>query len=87
MRKALWKAISKINTSPKRRRLLFLSMLTAFYALLGLACWLLFGQRMFAGRTDWLICFIGYPAIIFGFLFGMLYLFNNENRNRPAEDK
>ncbi|MBQ4253836.1 MAG: hypothetical protein II712_03315 [Erysipelotrichaceae bacterium] len=83
MKKALWNAVNKLSISPKKRRLVFLLILSAFYALGGLGLWLLIGQRMFAGRTDWLICFIGYPAIIFGFLFGMLYLFNNENRNNP----
>ncbi|MBQ1827377.1 MAG: hypothetical protein II126_05330 [Erysipelotrichaceae bacterium] len=83
MKKALWSAVNKLSISPKKRRLVFLLILSSIYALGGLGLWLLIGQRMFAGRTDWLICFIGYPAIIFGFLFGMLYLFNNENRNNP----
>lgn len=34
--------------------------------------------RLFLPGIDWLICFMGYPAMFIGLLGGTLYLYNHE---------
>ncbi len=56
---------------------LFLLLNSAFFGLIGLTAWM--AVRIFMlDRADWMICFIGYPAVFAGYLGGLFYLMNQE---------
>ena len=55
----------------------FLWLLAVANILIGAGLWLLIG-RIFLPGTEWLICFMGYPAIFIGFFGGVIYLCNHE---------
>ncbi len=78
MKKAIWNLIRKQDMSVKTKKRLFLIAVTVIYALIGCLLWLLVGTRLFPGRKDWMLCFIGFPAFFPGFLLGILYIYNHE---------
>ena len=88
--KRLWNVINEMKIKKEIKNKLYLGVLiainivkimlfdyTAFGTFLGAGLWLLIG-RIFLPGTEWLICFMGYPAIFIGFFGGILYLYNHE---------
>lgn len=71
---AIWKRIDRWNVRPKVKYLVFLTMMTLAYALVGGVVWALAG-RYFLPSYEWLACFIGYPAVTFGGMGGILHLY------------
>lgn len=76
----LWTRIGglKISTASKNR--LFLGLVILLGALAGALVWLILGRLWLPG-TEWLLCFAGIPAILWGFMGGMIYLFNHDFRD------
>lgn len=75
--KYLWNLLEKTKwkQSWKRRMFLFLSVL--IFAALGLGIWGI--VQLFALKsTPWMLCFVGYPAVLAGYLGGIIFLWNKE---------
>lgn len=75
--KRLWYAINETKISKATKNKLYLGVLIAINVLIGGGAWLLLG-RLILPEIDWLLCFMGYPAIFIGFFGGILYLYNHE---------
>ena len=75
--KRLWNAINETKISKATKNKLYLGVLIAINVLIGGGAWLLLGRLVLPG-IDWLLCFMGYPAIFAGFFGGILYLYNHE---------
>lgn len=75
--KRLWNAINETKISKATKNKLYLGALIAINVLIGGGAWLLLGRLILPG-IDWLLCFMGYPAIFIGFFGGILYLYNHE---------
>lgn len=75
--KRLWNAINETKRSKATKNKLYLGVLIAINVLIGGGAWLLLGRLILPG-IDWLLCFMGYPAIFIGFFGGILYLYNHE---------
>lgn len=75
--KRLWNVINEMKNKKEIKNKLYLGVLIAINIVMGGVAWLLFGRLVLPG-TDWLLCFMGYPAIFIGFFGGMLYLYNHE---------
>ena len=75
--KRLWNVINEMKIKKEIKIKLYLGVLIAINIVMGGVAWLLFGRLVLSG-TDWLLCFMGYPAIFIGFFGGMLYLYNHE---------
>ncbi len=75
--KRLWNAINETKISKATKNKLYLGVLIAINVLIGGGAWLLLGRLVLPG-IDWLLCFMGYPAIFIGFFGGILYLYNHE---------
>ena len=73
----LWSIVNAFNVKRIKKIRLFLSFLVVENIAIGAGIWLLIG-RFFLPGIDWLICFMGYPAIFIGFFGGILYLYNHE---------
>ena len=73
----LWSIVNAFKVKKNIKIRLFLSFLVVENIAIGAGIWLLIG-RLFLPGIDWLICFIGYPAIFVGFFGGILYLYNHE---------
>ena len=71
----LWKLISKLNISRKHKHRIFLLTSISVYSLIGYLLWLLVGKNIFVNRTEWMLTFVGYPAVMGGFLLGIFMLF------------
>lgn len=56
----------------KENKYLFLTVNTICFGILGLCIWYVL-HFFCLNRIDWLICFIGYPAVIPGYLGGLFY--------------
>ncbi len=75
--KRLWNAINETKISKATKNKLYLGVLIAINVLIGGGAWLMLGRLILPG-IDWLLCFMGYPAIFIGFFGGILYLYNHE---------
>lgn len=75
--KQLWNVINGLEARKDVKAKVFLWLLAVANILIGAGLWLLIG-RIFLPGTDWLLCFMGYPAIFIGFFGGILYLYNHE---------
>lgn len=75
--KRLWNIVNNFKTKSSIKIKLFLWLLVAANTVIGVALWLLIG-RIFLPGIDWLMCFMGYPAIFVGMFGGILYLYNHE---------
>ncbi len=75
--KLLWNTINewKIESYIKNRVYLFMWIFINIFA--GAILWLCIG-RLFLPGAEWLLCFMGYPAIFVGMFGGALYLYNHE---------
>ena len=75
--KQLWNVVNGLDVRKDSKARVFLWLLAVANILIGAGLWLLIG-RIFLPGTEWLICFMGYPAIFIGFFDGILYLYNHE---------
>ena len=75
--KRLWNVINKMKIKKEIKNKLCLGVLIVINIVMGGVAWLLFGRLVLPG-TDWLLCFMGYPAIFIGFFGGILYLYIHE---------
>jgi hypothetical protein len=75
--KQLWNVVNGLDVRKDSKARVFLWLLAVANILIGAGLWLLIG-RIFLPGTEWLICFMGYPAIFIGFFGGILYLYNHE---------
>lgn len=73
----LWKWTKGLKISSHHKIVLYIAVSMLITALFGALVWGLVG-RLFLPDISWCICFIGYPAIIFGFLGAILFLYNHE---------
>ena len=80
MKAIIWNYVNKLNLKPKTRQRLFLAAVSLLWGLVGALLWVLLGSKIFPGRIDWMLCFIGYPAVILGFLSGIYYIFKVNDR-------
>lgn len=75
--KYVWTMVNNLKLKISYKNILFLTILTLAYAFIGAAVWLLVGKYLFYDK-QWLLCFIGYPAVFLGFYGGMRYLYNHD---------
>lgn len=75
--KRLWNAINETKIRKATKNKFYLGVLITINVLIGGGAWLLLGRLVLPG-IDWLLCFMGYPAIFIGFFGGILYLYNHE---------
>ena len=75
--KRLWNVINEMKIKKEIKNKLYLGVLIAINIVMGGVAWLWFGRLVLPG-IDWLLCFMGYPAIFIGFFGGILYLYNYE---------
>lgn len=78
MSKIFWNQVQKLDVRKETRYGLFLALNSIFYALIGYVVWLIIGSQLFSNSWVWRLCFIGYPAILLGFLGGLLYIYSHE---------
>lgn len=75
--KKVWNFIDELKVTRDAKNRLYIWSQIFLYAVIGAALWGIFGRIILSG-VDWLLCFIGYPAIFIGFLGSLIYLYNNE---------
>ena len=73
----IWNVINEMKIKKEIKNKLYLGVLIAINIVMGGVAWLWFGRLVLPG-IDWLLCFMGYPAIFIGFFGGILYLYNYE---------
>ena len=72
----LWKFCRAAADHEVWQRRLFLLLNTIFFGLLGFGLWLIVSRWTLA-TPDWAVVFTGFSAWGFGFLGGILYLYNH----------
>lgn len=72
----IWNLIDQTKFNQKTKRILFLTALMLMNAVIGGLVWALAG-RVFLPDTEWMLCFIGYPAILVGGFGGILYIYKH----------
>ena len=75
--KTLWNMVNQIDVKNTWKNNLFLVLFILINMVLGACAWLLLGRLILPG-TDWLLCFMGYPAVFVGLLGGVIYLYRNQ---------
>ena len=75
--KTLWNMVNQIHIKNTWKYNLFLLLFIFINLVLGACAWLLLGRLILPG-TDWLLCFMGYPAIFVGLFGGVIYLYRNQ---------
>ena len=75
--KQLWNVINGLEARKDVKAKVFLWLLAVANILIGAGLWLLIG-RIFLPGIEWLICFMGYPAMFIGLFGGLIYLYNHE---------
>jgi len=75
--KKLWNMVNRLNMEKRMKNRIYLALLVFVNIIIGGLLWLLLGRLVLPG-IDWLLCFMGYPAIFGGFFGGILYLYNLE---------
>lgn len=76
----LWNWVDKIDLKKKYKQNLFLLLCTLLCAVLSTILWFAFGKGVFGNSVKSMLCFIGYPSIILGFLCGILFLFKLDQK-------
>ena len=69
----LWNCINRISLNDQLKITTFLFCSTVLAALMGFSIWWCI-HFFVLNRMDWMICFMGYPALFAGFLGGVFYL-------------
>ena len=75
--KTLWNMFNQIDVKNTCKNKLFLVLFILINMVLGACAWLLLGRLILPG-TDWLLCFMGYPAVFVGLFGGVIYLYRNQ---------
>ena len=75
--KTLWNMVNQIHIKNTWKYNLFLFLFIFINLVLGACVWLLLGRLILPG-TDWLLCFMGYPAVFVGLFGGVIYLYRNQ---------
>lgn len=75
--KKLWIWVDGLRIKIVLKEKLFLSLLIIVNLAAGAILWLIVG-RLFLPGIDWLICFMGYPAVFIGLFGGQLYLMTHK---------
>lgn len=75
--RTIWQLINCLKISKKVKNFMYIFMLILINAILGGIVWGIFG-RFYCPGVAWLICFMGYPAVIIGLFCGVIYLYNHE---------
>lgn len=75
--KTLWNMVNQIHIKNTWKYNLFLLLFIFINLVLGACVWLLLGRLILPG-TDWLLCFMGYPAVFVGLFGGVIYLYRNQ---------
>ena len=75
--KTLWNMVNQIDVKNTWKNNLFLVLFILINMVLGVCAWLLLGRLILPG-TDWLLCFMGYPAVFVGLFGGVIYLYRNQ---------
>ena len=75
--KTLWNMVHQIDVKNTWKNNLFLVLFILINMVLGACAWLLLGRLILPG-TDWLLCFMGYPAVFVGLFGGVIYLYRNQ---------
>ena len=73
----LWNMVNQIHIKNTWKNNLFLVLFILINMVLGACAWLLLGRLILPG-TDWLLCFMGYPAVFVGLFGGVIYLYRNQ---------
>ena len=74
--KRLWIIVNGFDVKSTVKTKLFLGLLLAMNIVMGAGIWLTV-VRLFLPGVDWLICFMGYPAVFMGLFGGIFYLYNH----------
>lgn len=77
MFKTLFNSIEKQVWKVKNKQRAFVFASVLVFLLIGAAAWAVLGQFILPG-LDWLLVFMGYPAMLGGFFGGMIYLYNHD---------
>lgn len=75
--KTLWNMVNQIDVKNTWKNNLFLVLFILINMVMGACAWLLLGRLILPG-TDWLLCFMGYPAVFVGLFGGVIYLYRNQ---------
>lgn len=75
MYRLIWNYVNRLNIKRRYKQNLFLGICTVFFALVGALLWFTAGDDMLGNSVKWMICFIGFPSVILGFLCGVFALF------------
>ncbi len=75
--KKIWNTVNGLNVNTDIKNKLYIGILMLLTGIIGAVVWLLLG-RLMVPDLGGLICFIGYSATVFGFIGGILYLYNHD---------
>ncbi len=75
MYRLIWKYVNKLGMKQNHRRYFYLFLCTLVFAFAGAAVWFVFLKDLLGDSVKWMICVIGFPSVIFGFLCGVFALF------------
>ena len=75
--KILWNVVNELKIKKEAKNKIYLAILILINIVTGGVVWLTLGRFILPGR-DWLLCFMGYSAILVGFFGGLLYLYNHD---------
>lgn len=75
--KMIYGYVKKKAWSTEKENAVFLFCNTLFFMAVGTLCWLLAGRWVW-NEVEGLVCFIGYPAIFWGLIGGILFLFRQD---------
>lgn len=75
MYKLIWKYVSRLNMTQRHKQNLYLAICTLIFAIVGAVIWFSVGDDLLGNSLKWMVCFIGFPSVILGFLCGVFTLF------------
>ena len=75
--KRIWNLVNNMNMDKRIKNKIYIALMICVSAAFGAGLWLVIGRLLFQ-RLEWLVCFIGYPAVIFGFYGAILYIYNHD---------
>ena len=75
--KKIWSVVNQLSVKKSTKNTIYINVEIVVYALLGALVWFILG-RFFLPGLDWLLCFIGYPALYVGLFGRTFYLYNHE---------
>lgn len=82
MYRLLWNYIDRLHLKTKHKQNIFLIVCTLIWTMISTIVWFTVGDDLFGKSLKWMICFIGYPSAILGFLCGILTLFKIKDNDK-----